>query len=99
MNATLGWSLLIFAVALIMVCFVFPEKKKESYANQVVHGVAGGIAGPISEYYPPFTNDAVFPHATVSSSPSASTSTFGSGNAPSGCGCGGPNPFRGPRVG
>lgn len=42
---------ILLAIAIVLVFFVIREtcmmKKKETYADQVMHAVAGGIAGPI----------------------------------------------------
>lgn len=55
MDRNLIIGVVVAALGVVAIYYYYSRKGKEKYANQVVHGGAGGIAGPISEelmYWP-----------------------------------------------
>ena len=49
----LNWCLVIVVAAIVIWILISATKTKEGYADQVIHGGVGSIAGPVfSEPYP-----------------------------------------------
>lgn len=50
----LNWCLILVVAAIVVWILISATKTKEGYADQVIHGGVGGIAGPAmsNAYYP-----------------------------------------------